>query len=67
MFLLPVLDLTRYLGTDAEGFVQTRQPEMSLWLLGLVLTGKSEEEKLQGRGKGKGSLPEAQRKGGKAE
>lgn len=49
------------LGTEPEGFAQAREPEMSLRPLGLVLTGKCEEEKLQGRGKAKGSRTEAQR------
>lgn len=58
---MPGVRIDMILGTEPEGFAQAREPEMSLRPLGLVLTGKCEEEKLQGRGKAKGSRTEAQR------
>lgn len=54
----PGVRLDVVLGMEPEGFVQA---EMCLWPFGLVLMGKCEEKKLQGRGKGKGSHKEAQR------
>lgn len=57
----PGVRLDVVLGMEPEGFVQARQAEIALWPFGLVLTSKCEEEKLQGRGKGKGSHTEDQR------